>query len=144
MNKPRLCELLGVDVEEEFKFKLRGIVHTSKIDKNGNRCFKVDRNWYSASDETALTFLINHPECIIKKPKWTIQEIEDAKAILRIFGKNGIIKRYDKDATKPYSYSTLTFNNIYINENLFPGIKEGQEYSLDDIIDQEKGWGDHD
>ena len=142
MNKPRLCELLGVDVDEEFKFKLRGIVHKSKIDENGERYFKTCGTWYSGADETALTFLINHPECIIKKPKWINQEIEDAKAILRIFGKNGIIKRYDKDTTKPYS--TLTFNNIYINENLFPGIKEGQEYSIDDIIDQEKGWGDHD
>lgn len=142
MNKPRLCELLGVDVDEEFKFEFKGTVHTSKIDNNGERYFKTCETWYSGANEKALTFLINNPERIIKKPKLTIQEIEDAKAILRIFGKNGIIKRYDMDTTAPYS--TLTFNNIYINENLFPGIKEGQEYSLDDIIDQEKGWGDHD
>lgn len=137
MNKPRLCELLGVDVDEEFKFECDGVVRTSKIDKNGNRCFKAGGNWYSI--EEMLAFLIKHPERIIRKPKWTKQEIEDAQAIFRIFGKDGTIRRYAKTAIE--SYSALTFNGIYINENLFPGIKEGQEYSLDDIIDQEKGWG---
>lgn len=37
-----------------------------------------------------------------------------------------------KAMTAPYS--NLTFDHIYINENLFPGIKAGQEYTLDEII----------
>lgn len=132
MNKPKLCELLGVDVDEEFKFEFLGHVYTNKIKEDGNRWYKSGKTWHLGADERALIFLIKNPECIIREPKWTKQEIEDAKAILRIFGKDGTIRRYDKVTTEPYS--TLTFNNIYINENLFPGIKEGQEYSLDEII----------
>lgn len=142
MNKPKLCEVLSVDVDEEFKFEFLGHVYTNKIKEDGNRWFKSGKSWCLGADERALIFLIKNPERIIREPKWTKQEIEDAQAIFRIFGKDGTIRRYAKTAIE--SYSTLTFNNIYINENLFPGIKEGQEYSLDDIIDQEKGWGDHD
>ena len=69
------------------------------------------------------------------KPRFTEQDIKDAKMIKSVFGKSGTIKRYDKATTEPYS--TLTFNNIYINENMFPSIKEGQEYSLNEIIGEE-------
>lgn len=70
-----------------------------------------------------------------KKPRFTQQDIEDAKMIRAVFGKNGTVKRYDKATTEPYS--TLAFNNLYINENMLPSIKEGQEYSLDEIIGSE-------
>ena len=70
-----------------------------------------------------------------EKPVFTKQDIEDAKMIRAVFGKNGTIRRYDKATTEPYS--TLVFNNIYINENMLPSIKEGQEYSLDEIIESE-------
>ena len=83
-------------------------------------------------NSSALQLAINHPEFIICKPRFTQQDIDDAKMIRAVFGISGTIKRYDKATTE--SYSTLTFNNIYINENMFPSIKEGQEYSLDEII----------
>ena len=67
-----------------------------------------------------------------EQPRFTQQDIDDAKMIRAVFGKNGTVKRYDKATTEPYS--TLVFNNIYINENMLPSIKEGQEYSLDEII----------
>lgn len=70
-----------------------------------------------------------------EKPRFTQQDIDDAKMIRAVFGKNGTIKRYDKATTEPYS--TLVFNNIYINENMCPSIKEGQEYSLNEIIKSE-------
>ena len=84
---------------------------------------------------SALQLAINHPEFIIRKPRFTQQDIYDAKMIRAVFGKNGTIKRYDKATTEPYS--TLVFNNVCINEAMFPSIKEGQEYSLDEIIESE-------
>lgn len=68
-----------------------------------------------------------------KKPRFTQKDIDDAKMIRAVFGMNGTIKRYNKAMTEPYS--TLVFNNIYINEVMLPSIKEGQEYSLDEIIE---------
>ena len=70
-----------------------------------------------------------------EKPRFTQQDIDDAKMIRAVFGKNGTVKRHSKAMTKPYS--TLTFNNFYINEDMLPTIKEGQEYSLDEIIESE-------
>ena len=89
-----------------------------------------------AKDEGDRCKLNSTPEIwpLEPKPRFTQQDIEDAKMVKAVFGKNGIIKRYDKATTEPYS--TLVFNNIYINENMFPSIKEGQEYSLDEIIER--------
>ena len=66
------------------------------------------------------------------KPRFTQQDVEDAKAVKRVFGRDGTVKRLNKAITDPYS--NLTFDNIYINEGMFPCIFEGQEYTLDEII----------
>ena len=65
-------------------------------------------------------------------PRFTEQEVEDAKTIKRVFGRDGTIKRYSKAMTAPRS--NLVFDHLYINEDLFPSIKIGQEYTLDEII----------
>ena len=67
-----------------------------------------------------------------EKPRFTEQEVEEAKAIRRVFGRDGTIKRHSKAMTAPYS--NLIFDHIYINENLFPSIEVGQSYTLDEII----------
>lgn len=123
MDKLRICEVLGVEVGEWWEY---GGLEYSVTEKG----LIVDHNNFVYF--AGLTGIINHPEHIIRKPRFTQQEVEDAKMVKAVFGKNGIIKRYDKATTEPYS--TLVFNNIYINENMFPSIKEGQEYSLDEII----------
>ena len=64
------------------------------------------------------------------KPRFTEQEVEDAKTILKVFGRKGTIKRYHFCGDP----STLTFDNLYINQYLFPSIKPDQEYTLDEII----------
>ena len=67
-----------------------------------------------------------------EKPRFTQQDIEDALTIQQVFGREGIVRRQSKATTPPYS--NLTFDYAYINEAMFPSIKEGQEYSLDEII----------
>lgn len=67
-----------------------------------------------------------------EKPRFTQQDVEDAKAVKRVFGRDGTVKRLKKAITDPYS--NLTFDNMYINEGMFPCIFEGQEYTLDEII----------
>lgn len=64
--------------------------------------------------------------------RFTQQEVEDAKTLKRVFGRDGTIKRYSKAMTAPRS--NLVFDHLYINEDLFPSIKIGQEYTLDEII----------
>lgn len=67
-----------------------------------------------------------------EKPRFTEQDVEDAKAVKRVFGRDGTVKRLNKAITDPYS--NLTFDNLYINESMFPCIFEGQSYTLDEII----------
>ena len=69
-----------------------------------------------------------------EKPRFTQQEVEDAKTILKVFGRKGTIKRYHFCGDP----STLTFDNLYINQYLFPSIKPDQEYTLDEIIGGEE------
>ena len=64
------------------------------------------------------------------KPHFTQQEVEDAKTIKRVFGRDGAIRRTPNLGER----STLVFDHLYINEDLFPSIKPGQSYTLDEII----------
>ena len=66
------------------------------------------------------------------KPRFTEQEVGDAKMVKRVFGRTGTVKRVDPIMTEPYS--NLVFDHLYINKDLFPSIKPGQEYTLDEII----------
>ena len=134
VDKPRICEVLGVEPEE--KFEIRGNIEDCfRINRYGAFQVETSHDTWSDAPVFCLTNIINHPENIIRKPRFTLSDIEDAKMVKTVFGKNGIIKRYDKATTEPYS--TLVFNNIYINENMLPSIKEGQEYLLDEIIGEE-------
>ena len=124
MDKPRICEVLGVEVGEKFTYP--NCIGTFWISENGHL-------WRDDGDlKTFIPTLVNYPDRIIHEPRFTQQDIDDAKMVRAVFGKSGTIERYKKVMTEPYS--NLVFENIYINENLFPSIKEGQAYSLDKII----------
>ena len=126
MDKPRICEVLGVEVGERFSVKDQRGEALLYVDEDGWVKYEEDRTLSSS----ALQLAINHPEYIIRKPRFTQQEVEDAKTILKVFGRKGIIKRYHFCGDP----STLTFDNLYINQYLFPSIKPDQEYTLDEII----------
>ena len=130
MDKPRICEVLGVEPYEKFAVG----DFTYWIDQDGDMWLEKEIGGQMECGGVLCT-IINHPERIIRKPHFTQQEVEDAKMVRAVFGKNGTIRRYDKATTEPYS--TLVFNNVFINENMFHSIKEGQEYSLDEIIESE-------
>lgn len=77
--------------------------------------------------------ILDVPPCewdLGEKPRFTQQEVEDAQAIRRVFGRDGFIKRKSNSGER----SMLLFDYLYINPNLFPSIKPGQNYTLDEII----------
>ena len=135
MNKPRIAQVLGVEVGEEFTYDFganqvnRGAF---KIGADGKRYYKTGDLWNPCYNEDDLAVIINHPDRIIRKPRWTEQEVKGAKAIRHVFGRDGTIKRHSKAVTAPYS--TLTFDHLYINENLFPSLRPGESVKLDEII----------
>ena len=137
MDKPRICEVLGVEVDEEWTvsgndiaiYRVSGGVALEyampKYNGDGYR------EWIPAGMLCLVDF-INHPDRIIRKPRWTEQEVEDAKTIKRVFGRDGTIERHSKTMTVPYS--TLTFDHLYISENLFPSLHPDESVTLDEII----------
>ena len=131
MDEQGICEVLGVEPEEFFEMRGNKIGNF-RINKYGTFQIEISNNCWGASTVECLNNLINHPENIIRKPRFTEQDVEDAKAVKRVFGRDGTVKRLKKELTDPYS--NLTFDHMYINESMFPCIFEGQEYTLDDII----------
>ena len=129
MDKPRICEVLGVEKGERFD---AGPYKDAYIDSFGT----IRTNMGTLMDADRVCELINHPDRIIRKPRWTEQDVEDAKTVRRVFGRDGTIERHSKTMTVPYS--PLTFDHLYINEDLFPSIKPGQSYTLQEIIGYEK------
>ena len=131
MDKPRICEVLGVEPEE--KFEIGGNIEDCfRINRYGAFQVEISHDTWSDAPVFCLTNIINHPENIIRKPRFTEQEVEDAKTVRRVFGRDGTIERHNKALAAPYS--NLVFDHLYINEDLFPSIRPGQSYTLDEII----------
>lgn len=125
MDKPRICEVLGVEPKEKFD---AGSYKDAYVDLYGT----IRTNIGTLMDADQVCNIINHPDRIIRKPRWTEQDVKGAKAIRHVFGRDGTIKRHSKAVTAPYS--TLTFDHLYINENLFPSLRPGESVKLDEII----------
>ena len=125
MDKPRICEVLGVEVGEKFRTHTQGPYHIS----GGGAFLDELGNYPNAS---ILCDLIEHPDRIIRKPRWTEQEVEDAKTVRRVFGRDGTVERLSKAETAPES--NLTFDYLYINQDLFPSLRPGETVELDEII----------
>lgn len=129
MDKPRICEVLGVEPEE--KFEIRGNIEDCfRINRFG--AFQVetsDNTWCDAS-VFCLTNIINHPENIIRKPRWTEQEVERAKAIKLIY------PNAEKLELVPCVIRVYTDIGAiaYLHADLFPSMKNGQICTLDEII----------
>ena len=77
-----------------------------------------------------LVDFINHPDRIIRKPRWTEQEVERAKAIKLIY------PNAEKLELIPCVIRVYTDIGAiaYLHADLFPSMKNGQISTLDEII----------
>lgn len=96
MDKPRICEVLGVEVGERFELGNTGIILKA----------------------------INDPDRIIRKPRFTQQEVEDAKTLYRLFGNYSVAEFGSRHC----------FGGLRLKENAFPSIQIGKSYTLEEII----------
>lgn len=86
MDKPRICEVLGVDADEVWNaagndnaiYRLSG---GTALEYAMPRYNGIGYGEWRPSDTTHLIDFINHPDRIIRKPRWTEQEVERAKAV---------------------------------------------------------------
>ena len=128
MDKPRICEVLGVEVGEKFT-----IADTDYwIEKNG--AIFSDGNQRDLVGVSLICDVVNHPDRIIRKPRFTQQEVERAKAIKVLLPEINAIK-YDGAWTQCLEIVDGTyFQREVITRHLFPSVEKGQVYTLDEII----------
>lgn len=130
-KKPRLAEVLGVEVGEKLLIDGRnrnpysvtdeGLI----VDRDGGVCYEV------------VTYLFNHPNCLIREPRWTEQEIKDAKNIIRMFGEDRypyVIKTMDGLPYLSDDLESLAMYTINLEPEIFPSLKCGETVKIADII----------
>ena len=132
MDKPRICEVLGVEVNENFKF------NDFPFDECKVYFVGTDGEIRNAKGGSVtggeLCYIINNPDRIIRKPRWTEQEVEDAKAIRRIMSEyTDIVRKKDGCVTHLF----LTSEDVvdyFLDSELFPSLRPGETVKLDEII----------
>lgn len=139
MDKPRICEVLGIEVEEGFEFDFgsdqvsRGKM---KIGADGLRYYKNGKDWFRCWNEEDLIYIINHPDRIIRKPRWTEQEVERAKAIKVLYPVVKTLAYVDIVGQTFYMYDDEdnykgSLDNL---DETFPTLRSIRRATLDEII----------
>lgn len=122
MDKPRICEVLGVEVGEHFRIEgYKGEYHI-------NDCGVL--KWGGQTSDDAIYEAINHPDRIIRKPRWTEQEVERAKAIRVLWGGVDKLEKCNlhiKAVDGTHLVATMS-------ADLFPSLYPGETVTLDEII----------
>lgn len=139
MDKPRICKVLGVEIGEEFTYDFganqvnRG---TFKIGADGKRYYKTGDLWNPCYNEDDLAVIINHPDRIARKPRWTEQEVERAKAIKVLYPVVKTLAYVDIVGQTFYMYDDEdnykgSLDNL---DETFPTLRSIRRATLDEII----------
>lgn len=131
-DKPRICEVLGVEVGERFEFvNSCGHRYTSvAVDRAGHILYEQLGCCKELSGNN-VCHLINHPECIVRRKRFTEQEIEDARSMRRIYNADKVYRSGAGKIAVRFSKASLI---AVMNPGLFPSIAPGESYTLDEII----------
>lgn len=123
MGKPRICEVLGVEPEEKFD---AGSYKDAYADLYGT----IRTNIGTLMDADRVCEIINHPDRIIRKPHWTEQEVERAKAIKMLYS--------EAESIEMYGFGIRVFNRKLViatlDPSLFPSLRSNEIITLDEII----------
>lgn len=129
MMRPRICEVLGVEVGERFELKSTGIVLL--VNDDGKIHISLSHGEHKETDLNVnyLVNAINDPDCIIRKPHFAEYEIVHAKNLLDVLG-DGELKRVG-------DMTTLRVDGkiIYLRKGAFPSLKPEQSIKLSELAD---------
>ena len=137
-KKPRLAEVLGVEVGEKFtlrdgKEELSGL----HVEEDGT----IHDRYEASVSGSIYSFLINHPESIIRAPRLTEPEIAICKAV----GAKWVAREKDSawvtlhlekpEQFQPGNYGYRDYIGT-LDENLFPSVALGACISVDEPFDE--------
>lgn len=126
--RPRICEVLGVEVGECFCIK-------GFCEKDVEFCIKNDETFSTRpsnvqGSSVALLRTLDHPDRIIRKPRWTQQEVEDAKVLARALLADG----FERDTIGDVFATSSVACRTLIDSRMFPSLSPGDSVKLSDII----------
>lgn len=128
MNKPRICEVLRVEVNQSFQFNDFPFdeVKSYLIGPDG----KIRNVHGGEVTSSELCYIINHSDYIIREPRWTEQEVERAKAIKMSYS--------EAESIEMYGFGIRVFNRKLViatlDPSLFPSLRSNEIITLDEII----------
>lgn len=127
--RPRICEVLGVEVGERFRIDYpKGMTVWLHINKEG---FVVREGGpKNLKIGNSVAWAINHPDRIIRKPRWTQQEVEDAKVLARALLADG----FERDTIGDVFATSSVACRTLIDSRMFPSLRSGETVKLSDII----------
>ena len=124
-KKPRICEVLGVEINEHFRFN-DFVFNYYRINENG----KIENVKGGLVSSEELCCMINNSYRIIRKPRWTEQEVERAKAIKVLYPEADHLDECDPQIkVLNTSFVIATLDNA-----LFTSLRPGETINLDEII----------
>lgn len=134
--KPRICEILGVEVNEEFRFLPNRMIN--RINEDGVRQIRRSAHdtWGTAASERQLIEMIEHPEEIVKARKWTDEEKDMAK----ILKKAGVYSVHrDKNTAVSWKYRSDIPGKDFLPNRTFPSLRENETATMAEIIGESNG-----
>ena len=129
MMRPRICEVLGVEVGNDLNLKNTGIVLL--VNDDGKIHISLSHGKHKETDLNVnyLVNAINDPDCIIRRTHFAEYEIVHAKTLLDVLG-DGKLRRVS-------DMTTLSVDGkiIYLKKGAFPSLKPEQSINLSEIAD---------
>ena len=124
MDKPRICEVLGVEVGEHFQ--VYGNAMTWHITSGGY----IVRDDGKRCVDDVIYLAINHPDRIIRKPRFTQQEVERAKAIKVLWPCAKAVVKAESGAISVVSAP------MELSADHFPSLHPGESVTLTEVINE--------
>ena len=125
MDKPRICKVLGVEVGKRFRIdypkSMTVWLHINKegfvVREGGPKNLKIGN---------LVAWAINHPESIIRKPRWTQQEMDLAKLLYDFRRSKSVVIERNKG-------HILWWRDGDSAEGILPSLNCGESVKLSDI-----------
>ena len=124
MDKPRICEVLVVEPEERFSIGQ----YEYWVDQNGDMWCEAGAEGKMACGGV-LCAAINHPDRIIRKPRFTEQEVEKAKAIKVLWPDAEGIRK-----SEMMGLVHIVGTAAWVDHDNFPSLEPERTIKLDEII----------
>ena len=133
MSRPKICEILGVEVGEEFR--IRGFDETVFQILDDGTFATQPVNFPGSS--VVLLQAIEHPERVVHLPRWSADEVAVARAFLEAcYSMDDVFffRRTNGRLCWGVDSEEMDLSENHLPVCLFPQIKNGHKIYLRDIV----------